>query len=103
MKDIKRKSFLIVPLCLLLLGSALTPSMAFLHDLKMELMALEDFSEEETTVFENECFEKEMVPNDGERHDLLLSIISTQVNDFRQLSLVNHSGDVFLPPPEILS
>jgi len=86
----------------MLLVSALTPSLAFLHDLKMELMELEDFSEEEMSIFENECFEKEMFPHQGERPDLLLSIISSHVNDFRQMNFGNHSGDVFLPPPEIL-
>jgi uncharacterized surface anchored protein len=103
MKDKKLKSFLIIPLCLLLLGSVIAPSIAVLNDLKMEFTGLVEISEEEISIFEKECSKKEMFQRDGQRPQLHLSIISWRVNDFRQLNYTNHSGDVFLPPPEVHS
>lgn len=95
--------FILFPLCALLLGTVAAPSLALLHDLKIELVGMEDFSEEESSVFEHECFEKEMVFNPADKQEHIFYLLKRAAGDCKHVYQADHFTDIFLPPPEILS
>jgi hypothetical protein len=94
------KSILLVSLSLVLVGSILAPSMAFLSDMNIELFGLQDFSEEETNTTEKEIYEKEIILHVHQKHELVHFEMKTVLNGFRQHHALVYESDIFLPPPE---
>ena len=69
-------------------------------DLKVELLGLEDFSEEEKNNSEKEIQEKEIILYAYHKHELLHFELNSVLNGFRQDHTLGYASDIFLPPPE---